>query len=209
MRYSARAACIALAAPLALCPVALGFAQDSVSAAPGASASTANAGPSRASPPRRGPVRSGRQRPTPADAMLAGFETLADGSTRLFVELSQPVAYETKVERTTITYVLKGARVGLRNNYNPLVTVHFNTPVTSARLVLHGHDLWFVIALRASVTPIVSFNPGKDGGTMMRIEFPKGDYVPSASGADSDPTGTAGSSPHERASPGDETRSRR
>ena len=34
-----------------------------------------------------------------------------------------------------------------RNNTNALVTVHFNTPVTSARLVPHGHDLWFVVAL--------------------------------------------------------------
>jgi len=209
MRYSARAACIALVAPLALSPMALGFAQDSVSAVPGASASTPNAGPSRAPPGRRAPVRSGRQRPAPANAMLSGFETLADGSTRLFVELSQPITYETKIERATITYVLKGARVGRRNDYNPLVTVHFNTPVTSARLALHGHDLWFVIALRASVTPVVTFDPGKDGGSMMRIEFPKGDYVPIASGVDSDSTGTAGSSPNERASPGDETRSGR
>jgi hypothetical protein len=206
MRYSARAVCIALVVPLTLGPVALGFAQDSVSAAPGASASTANAGPS---PARRAPVRSGRQRPASADARLSGFETLADQSTRLFVDLSQPIAYETKIERRTITYILKGARVGRRNDTNPLVTVHFNTPVTSARLAPHGHDLWFVIALRAAVTPVVTLDPDKDGGTMMRIEFPKGDYVPSASGEESDATGTAGSSPNERVSPGDPTRSGR
>jgi hypothetical protein len=116
------------------------------------------------------------------DALMPGFETLADGSTRLFVELSKPVAYETRAGRGTITYVLKDAHVGLRNNYNPLVTVHFNTPVTSARLVPHGRDLLFVIDLRANVQPTVALDAGKDGGSMMRIEFPKGDYLPASAG---------------------------
>ncbi len=38
----------------------------------------------------------------------------------------------THLQRGAIVYVLKGAHVDKRNNYNPLVTVHFNTPVTSA-----------------------------------------------------------------------------
>ncbi len=112
-----------------------------------------------------------------------GFETLADGSTRLFVELPKPVAYETKTGRGSITYVLKGAHVDRRNNYNPLVTVHFNTPVTSARLVPHGRDLWFVVQLRAQVEPTVAMDAGKEGSAMMRIELPKGQYLPAASSA--------------------------
>lgn len=102
---------------------------------------------------------------------------LADGSTRLFVELSRPVTYEARVGHGSITYVLKDARVERRNNQNPLVTVHFNTPVTSARLEPHGRDVWFVIALRSSVEPTVAMDAGKDGGAVMRIEFPKGEYV--------------------------------
>ena len=109
---------------------------------------------------------------------MPGFETLADGSSRLFVELSKPVTYETKAVRGTITYVLKGTRIAKRNNENPLVTVHFNTPVTSARLVPHGRDLYFVVDLRANVQPTVTVDAGKDGGSMMRIEFPKGNYLP-------------------------------
>jgi hypothetical protein len=114
------------------------------------------------------------------DAILPGFETLADGSTRLFVILTRPVQYETKPGRGTITYVLKGAYVDKRNNFNPLVTVHFNTPVTSARLVPHGNDLWFVVDLRANVTPTVTMDATKDGGAMLRIDMPKGDYLPGA-----------------------------
>ncbi|HEY3822686.1 MAG TPA: hypothetical protein VGL81_36225 [Polyangiaceae bacterium] len=119
-----------------------------------------------------------RARSRTPDAILPGFETLADGSTRLFVLMSQPVQYEVKPARGTLTYVLKGAHVDKRNNYNPLVTVHFNTPVTTARLVPHGKDLWFVIDLRAQTTPTVTMDAAKDGGSMLRIEFPKGDYLP-------------------------------
>jgi hypothetical protein len=134
----------------------------------------------------------------PARAVLPGFETLADGSSRLFVELSKPVAYDTKAARGSVTYVLRGARVLKHNNTNPLVTVHFNTPVTSARLVPHGHDLWFVVDLRADVQPAVTMDAGKDGTAVMRIELPKGSYLPAAapvSGASSDAPPAASSAP--------------
>jgi hypothetical protein len=114
----------------------------------------------------------------PAGAVMPGFETLADGSSRLFVQLSKPVTYDTRAVPGSVTYVLKGARVLRRNNTNPLVTVHFNTPVTTARLVQHGHDLWFVVELRASVQPTVSMDAGKDGTAVMQIELPKGLYLP-------------------------------
>jgi hypothetical protein len=126
-----------------------------------------------------------------AAGAVPGFETLADGSSRLFVELTRPVAYETKTAKGTVTYVLKGARVVRRNNTNALVTVHFNTPVTSARLVPHGHDLWFVVALRATVQPTVSMDAGKDGGAVMHIEMPKGQYLPGATAAPVDSSTSA------------------
>ncbi len=136
-----------------------------------------------------------------AAGAVPGFETLADGSSRLFVELTKPVAYETKTAKGTVTYVLKGARVSRRNNTNALVTVHFNTPVTSARLVPHGHDLWFVVALRAPVQPAVSMDAGKDGSAVMHIDLPKGQYLPEATAPStsaappSDAPGPAPSSP--------------
>jgi hypothetical protein len=127
-----------------------------------------------------------RSQPRPArssgagpDAVMPGFETLADGSTRLFVDLSKPATYDTKQGRSAITYVLKGVRVDRRNNQNPLVTIHFNTPVTSARLVPHGRDLWFVVDLRAIVLPTTTMDADKDGAATLHVAFPKGDYLPS------------------------------
>jgi hypothetical protein len=110
-------------------------------------------------------------------ATLPGFEMLAEGGSRLFVELSQSIQIEERHARGTLTYVLKNAHVTVHNNQNPLVTVHFNTPVTSARLVPSGRDLLFIIDLRAAVTPTWKLNPGKEGSAVLNIDFPKGSYV--------------------------------
>ncbi len=113
-------------------------------------------------------------------AMTPGFETLADGSTRLFVGLSGPASYETKSVGGATVYVFKGAAVSRKNDCNPLVTQFFNTPVSEARLVPHGHDLWFVVRLRANVTPVVTVESPSEGGSRMSILFAKGDYLPAA-----------------------------
>jgi hypothetical protein len=137
-------------------------------------------------------------------SVVPGFETLADGSTRLFVELPQPVKYEAKPTGGVFTCVLKGAHVDRRNNYNPLVTVDFNTPVTSARLVPHGADLWLVVVLRAKVSPTVTMDATKEGGAMLRVEFPKGDYVrmtPPAPESGSAPPGGADVTPDDTDAP--------
>ncbi len=132
---------------------------------------------------------------------VPGFEMLADGSSRLIVDLTSPVTYETKTAKGTVTYVLKGARVVRRNNTNALVTVHFNTPVTSARLVPHGHDLWFVVALRADVQPTVSMDAGKDGAAVMHIELPKGQYLPGAASGPADSPSASPADPPAKAAP--------
>jgi hypothetical protein len=140
-------------------------------------------------PTAKAPTHAGRAR-SGIEARSPGFETLADGSTRLSVEFSQPVSYDTRAAPGRVTYVMKGARVVRRNDYNPLVTVAFNTPVTSARLTPHGRDLWFVVELRAAVKPEVKTDAAKDGGMVIEIEFPKGDYVVAA--ADLRPAGSPG-----------------
>jgi hypothetical protein len=116
-------------------------------------------------------------------AVVPGFEMLGDGSTRVFVQMPKQVTYTAKAGPSSITYVLKDLHVDKRNNYNPLVTVHFNTPVTSARLVPHGKDLWLVVALRAKAQPTATLQPAKDGGAVLQLDFAKGNYLPSATAA--------------------------
>jgi hypothetical protein len=110
-------------------------------------------------------------------ATLPGFEMLAEGGSRLFVELSQTVPVDERKVRGSVTYVLHGAHVTVHNNTNPLVTVHFNTPVASARLVPSGRDLLFVVSLRADASPTWKINPGKEGSSILTVDFPKGSYV--------------------------------
>jgi hypothetical protein len=125
--------------------------------------------------------------PSTPTALMPGFEMMPDGSTRLFVELSKPTAFDTKPARGSVTYVLKEAHTDRRNNQNPLVTVHFNTPVTSARLAPHGKDLWFVVELRANVQPAVTMDSTKEGVATLRVAFPKGDYLPPHAEQDTPP----------------------
>jgi hypothetical protein len=133
--------------------------------------------------PARAHPGAARAPPPGADATMAGFETRSDGSTRLFVELSKPALYDTKPGPSSVTYVLKGVRVDRRNNQNPLVTVHFNTPMTSARLMPRGRDLWLVVDLRANVRPTTTMDAVDGGSAILRVDFAKGEYLPAPSEA--------------------------
>ncbi|MBX3210284.1 MAG: hypothetical protein KF764_34955 [Labilithrix sp.] len=108
---------------------------------------------------------------------MPGFEQTADGGSRLFVQLSQNVPVEERKAQGSITYVLKGASPRVWNNTNALVTVHFNTPVSRARLVPQGHDLLFVVDLRSAATPTWKISESADKASVLTIDFPKGDYL--------------------------------
>jgi hypothetical protein len=116
---------------------------------------------------------------------MPGFEQTADGGSRLFVQLSQNVPVEERKSPGSITYVLKGASPRVWNNTNALVTVHFNTPVSRARLVPAGKDVHFVIDLRAEATPTWKMTDAGDKGATLTIDFPKGDYLQPAGGGES------------------------
>jgi hypothetical protein len=126
-------------------------------------------------------VKHARYRHSGPVVNMPGFEQTSDGGSRLFVQLSQSVPVEERKAQGSITYVLKGASPRVWNNTNALVTVHFNTPVSRARLVPHGQDLLFIVDLRAGVTPTWKMNEGQDKTAMLAIEFPKGDFLATAS----------------------------
>lgn len=141
-----------------------------------------------------------------AVATFTGFEMLADGGSRVFVQLSRQVevgegtaeapekmasaphagrkgkkAHAAPATAGVVSrreFVLKGAEVVNPNNERALVTVHFNTPVVRARLVPAGRDLHLMVELRADVTPQMKIVPAKDNGAMLQIDFPQGSYLP-------------------------------
>lgn len=100
-----------------------------------------------------------------------------DGASRVFVELSAPVAVEEKRGNGSIMYVLKGARIAKWNNTNSLVTVHFNTPVSKAKLMPSGRDLHFVVELRTAGAMPTWRMENEQNAARLVIDFPKGDYL--------------------------------
>lgn len=126
------------------------------------------------------------KRTTGPVAMFPGFEQLPDGGTRVFVVLSQQVHVEERKAQGTLTYVLKGAHVQHRNNTNALVTVHFDTPVSRAKLVPAGADLHLVVELRAAAQPTWKLVDAQDKTSTLQIDFPKGDYLAGGEPKDED-----------------------
>lgn len=118
-----------------------------------------------------------RYKASGATVAMPGFEQTSDGASRFFVQLSQSVPVEERRTSSTITYVLKGASPRVWNNTNALVTVHFSTPVSRARLVPSGGDLLFVLDLRAAASATFKMNETADKGAQLTIEFPKGDWL--------------------------------
>lgn len=124
----------------------------------------------------RGQAPRARYRGTGPTVNLPGFEQTPDGGSRLFVQLSQNVPVEERKTAGSITYVLKGASPRVWNNTNALVTVHFNTPVASAKLVPHGADLHFIVDLRAAATPTWKMSDAQDRTAVLSVDFPKGEW---------------------------------
>lgn len=116
-------------------------------------------------------------------ATLPGFEMLADGASRFFVQLTKTVEVEETRTNNRLTYRLKGARVAHMNNENALATMFFNTPVDSARLIPAAGGLNFIVDLRSSVTPTWKVTPAKDDSAILEIIFPKGNYLSATTAA--------------------------
>lgn len=122
-------------------------------------------------------------------AQWPGFHMTEDGGSEVMVEFSKPTAAPSEHKAAgSLTYVFKGAHVLKHNNQNPLITVHFNTPVASARLVPKQGELHLVIEYRggadaAAVTGMRAATEG--GGQQFFVKFPAGTWLPK--GADSEP----------------------
>lgn len=111
-------------------------------------------------------------------ATLPGFEMLPDGGSRLFVALTHAATVTEKRDARMLTYVIHGAHVIHRNNENALVTVHFNTPVTRARLLPARGDLVFSVDLRADSPAVWRMTDAGDGSSLLQIDFPRGAFLP-------------------------------
>ena len=125
---------------------------------------------------------------------FTGFHVADDGTSRLTVDLSAPVPVQANVSGSRAEYLLVGATIPLRNNKNPLLTKHFQSLVTSARLVpeLEGKPehrgkgkhkqkvigVRVVVEMREDATPQHHLDKSPNGTATLVIDFPKPKKAP-------------------------------
>lgn len=101
-----------------------------------------------------------------------GFMMHEDGSSSFFVQTSKPVQVTSHKSEGRFELVLSHTRVHLKNNFLPLETQFFDTPVTRATVERAGKKgVVMVFELREDVTPTVTQKKGKDGFNYVFIEF--------------------------------------
>jgi hypothetical protein len=108
-----------------------------------------------------------------------GFTPLGDGGSRFFVQMTRPTVPEMHAEGTRVVLVFRNTSIHVRNSGRWLETRFFNTPVRRARLERRGHDMAFVLYLRAAATPSLSTEPAGNGTFhYVYLDFPAGNYAP-------------------------------
>ena len=105
-----------------------------------------------------------------------GFIMRSDGGSRIFIQTTQPLEY-TKTDKKNRLYLkFKDARVHLSNNRNPLVTIHFNTPVRRAYLKRARKSVGLTVEYKVSTQATITQFADQDGYHYMFIDFPAGQY---------------------------------
>jgi len=87
----------------------------------------------------------------PAEATYAGFRPAPNGGATVFVQLTDAVKIEPSAGKAEVSYLMKGTKVGIRNNRNPLLAAEFGSAVSRAQLVPEKDGVRLVLNLKADV----------------------------------------------------------
>jgi hypothetical protein len=101
----------------------------------------------------------------------SGLRVYEDGSSTLQVNLTKAAPVELGEQGARLVYLIKGAKIELRNNKNPLRAEYFSSNVMSSKLDDSKDGARLEIQLRSPVTP-VSEMIRHSGGVILRIEIP-------------------------------------
>ncbi len=101
-----------------------------------------------------------------------GFMMHKDGGSCFFIQTSQPVEVATQKSEGQFELVLRNTQVYLKNNYLPLETQFFDTPVIRATVQRKAaKDVVMLFEMREDVTPTITQNKGKDGFNYVFVKF--------------------------------------
>jgi hypothetical protein len=126
-------------------------------------------------PPPRGRRGKVVMMEVPAGAPVASsptFQRLDDGSSRIWVEVSEKVDVTENKAQGRLVYRLRGAFAPGATSQLPLVTGWFSTPVDRAHVIQQGPDVDLVIELRrpSESTQRVIETPR---GMVLQVDFPR------------------------------------
>jgi len=85
--------------------------------------------------------------PAPVEVIFTGFARRTDQGASVFVRMTGEVPVAVEVSGRRIVYRLAGAKLGVKNNANPLPTGEFGPPVSSVALVPSNGGVDVVIDL--------------------------------------------------------------
>ena len=101
-----------------------------------------------------------------------GFMMHKDGGSCFFVQTSQPVETAWKKSEGRFELVLRNTQVHLKNNFLPLETQFFDTPVTRATVQRKAKkDVVMVFEMREDAMPTITQKKGKDGFNYVFVKF--------------------------------------
>lgn len=108
-----------------------------------------------------------------------GFQLLANGGSRVFIQTSVAVSPTLKHEGSHLVVSLPGVSLPPGNVRRPLDTSFFNTPVKSVRVKPHkGGGASVEVELRGgvSVSPNLHSEKAANGYFFVYLDFPAGNY---------------------------------
>jgi hypothetical protein len=111
--------------------------------------------------------------PNAPNVTFPGFRMLPNGTSMVWVVVSKRVAVDVQRAKGRVVYVLRGAAVRTRNNTNPLITRHFNTPLARTRVVRHKAGAQLVLELREAAEPSHRILDGPRGMMVLQVTLPR------------------------------------
>jgi len=129
-------------------------------------------------PVHAGGTGTGAGKAKPVTITWPGFQMRADGSSRVFIQSTAPIAPQATAVTGKYQVRLPGARIAAATNRLPLDTRYFNTPATKVSLSVDQSGATLLIDLRGEVTPHVSSESDKTGYFFTYIDLPAGSYLP-------------------------------
>jgi hypothetical protein len=107
-----------------------------------------------------------------------GFQMLADGGSRVFVQTTTEVTPELKREsHDGWQILLPGVSLPEGNARRPLDTHFFNTPVKTVRALHRGKGVAILLDMRAKLQPTIRTERAQNGYFFVYMEFPAGNFI--------------------------------